>query len=76
MNISGKNPVHPKKILDSKWTALQPENGEKHFIVRRCTYSAPGKMDQVELEAVLTGNGYWMAWRDLKDAGVWRMGWH
>ena len=28
-----KNPIHPKKLLLSKWTAVMPENKEKHFMV-------------------------------------------
>ncbi len=72
---SGPNPVNPKKILDSKWTAVHPQNREKHFVVTRCSYSAPGVLDTVELEAVYTGNIYQIHWRELKDSSIWRIGW-
>ena len=69
------NQVNPKKVLDSKWTALLPKNREKHFVITRCSYSAPNKLDKVFLQAVLTGAVYEIAWRDLKDSNVWRIGW-
>ena len=70
------NQVSPKKLLDSKWTAVSPKNREKHFVVIRCSYSDPGVIDLVELEAVTTGNTYTIPWRDLKNSVVWRIGWH
>ncbi|MEM7129162.1 MAG: TIGR02450 family Trp-rich protein [Chloroflexota bacterium] len=69
------NQLHPKKLLDSKWTAVHPKNSEKHFVVTRCTYSSPGVVDLVELEAVYTGQCYEMPWRDLKDDTRWLIGW-
>ena len=27
------NTINPKKLLHSKWTAVNPQNKEKHFIV-------------------------------------------
>ena len=27
------NPLNPKKLLNSKWTAVKPRNKEKHFLV-------------------------------------------
>jgi hypothetical protein len=29
------NPLHPKKLLLTKWTALQPVARQKHFIVTK-----------------------------------------
>ena len=69
------NHFSPKKLLDSKWTAANPQNSEKHFTVIRCSYSAPGKLEQVEMEAIYTGNSYEIPWRELKDSTIWRIGW-
>lgn len=69
------NPVNPKKILDSKWTAVHPQNSEKHFVVVKCSYNSPGVLDQISLEAIYTGNVYQIHWRDLKDGETWRIGW-
>jgi hypothetical protein len=30
-----KNPLSPKKLLMTKWTAVTPRNREKHFSKRR-----------------------------------------
>ncbi len=27
------NPLHPKKLMSSKWTAVQPVARQKHFMV-------------------------------------------
>ena len=27
------NKINPKKLLNSKWTAVKPTNKEKHFLV-------------------------------------------
>ena len=69
------NHFRPKKLLDSKWTAVHPTNKEKHFVVTGCTYSSPGTLELVELEAVYTGSTYQIPWRELKDSDVWRIGW-
>ena len=29
------NPVHPKKLLLTKWTAVQPVARQKHFVVTK-----------------------------------------
>jgi len=37
------NRINPKKLQHSKWTAVQPRNKEKHFLVtavRCCGYTA------------------------------------
>ncbi|MDH3987431.1 MAG: TIGR02450 family Trp-rich protein, partial [Gammaproteobacteria bacterium] len=28
-----RNKINPKKLLKSKWTAAEPKNREKHFMV-------------------------------------------
>jgi hypothetical protein len=27
------NKINPKKLLNSKWTAVEPKKGERHFMV-------------------------------------------
>lgn len=71
------NPVSPKKLLLSKWTAVKPVNKEKHFLVVAVIQpelvGAP--IQDVTLEAALTGRTTRMPWRALKDADTWRRGW-
>ncbi len=71
------NAVHPKKLLLSKWTAVQPVAKQKHFLVVKVVEpeepAAP--VLWVEIEAVHSGQTRRMAWRDLRDTAVWRQGW-
>lgn len=72
-----RNPLSPKKLLSSKWTAVQPRNREKHFVVVRVIEPEPPalRVEQVELEAVHSGQVRLLHWRELTDPRVWRQGW-
>ena len=72
-----KNPLSPKKLLLTKWTAVTPRNREKHFVVLRVIEPEPPsiRVEQVELEAVHTSQVYLLHWRELTDASRWRQGW-
>ncbi|MBK1616536.1 hypothetical protein CKO44_24145 [Rubrivivax gelatinosus] len=72
-----RTPLSPKKLLLSKWTAVQPVNREKHFVVVRVIEPEPPavRIEQVELEAVHSRRVLQLHWRDLTDPGVWRQGW-
>ena len=72
-----RNPLSPKKLHLSKWTAVQPLNREKHFVVVRVIEPVPPavRIEQVELEAVHSGRVLQLHWRDLTDPRVWRQGW-
>lgn len=69
--------LNPKKLLLSKWTAVQPVNREKHFLVRKAI--KPDNPEQpaesFELEAVHSGRVQIIHWRDLQDEGQWMQGW-
>ncbi len=73
----GATPPGPKKLLHSKWTAVQPREREKHFIVTRLVEPDPpdAALEQVELEAVLSKRSRIVAWRQLRDATRWLRGW-
>ncbi|MCZ8075885.1 MAG: TIGR02450 family Trp-rich protein [Paucibacter sp.] len=74
-------PLHPKKLLHSKWTALQPQQRERHFLVSRVIApeigpsGQPGPVEWIELEAVLSKRVQRLAWRELRDSERWRQGW-
>jgi tryptophan-rich hypothetical protein len=72
-----RNPLSPKKLLLSKWTAVQPRNREKHFVVVRVIEPEPPalRIEQVELEAVHSRRMLQLHWRELTDTRVWRQGW-
>ena len=71
------NPLNPKKLLLTKWTAVKPIAKQKHFLVSRVIQPAlPGDpIESVEIEAVFSKATQIIAWRKLQDDGVWRQGW-
>ena len=71
------NRIHPKKLLLSKWTAVVPQQKDKHsMVVKVVQPDHPGEaIEWVELEALFSRAVHRLAWRDLKDAERWRQGW-
>ena len=71
------NPVSPKKLLLSKWTAVNPQNKEKHFLISAVVKPEieGTPISEIELEAALTGRIQRMQWRELKNASKWKRGW-
>ena len=76
-SLPAKNHVHPKKLLLSKWTAVRPTHKEKHFwVIKVIEPEQPGDpVEEIELEAAMTGRVLRLAWRALKDQQHWRQGW-
>jgi tryptophan-rich hypothetical protein len=74
---SRNNPLSPKKLLLTKWTAVAPQQREKHFVVLRVLLPEPpaARIDEVELQAVHSGRCFVLPWRELTDAVRWRQGW-
>jgi tryptophan-rich hypothetical protein len=69
------NQVNPKALLQSKWTKVNVNNKEKHFVVTKVTFDDQQKVVECLIEAVLTKNEYSINWRDLKLIDKWRIGW-
>ena len=69
------NQINPSKLLLSKWTAVEPQNRERHFIVTRLLRDDDDRVTACELEAVINRNSYTIDWRELKDASRWLTGW-
>jgi tryptophan-rich hypothetical protein len=71
------NPLNPKKLLLTKWTAVKPVAKQKHFLVSRVIQPdlPTDPIEQVEIEAVFSKATQVIAWRELQDDGVWRQGW-
>ncbi len=72
-----KNPLHPKKLLLSKWTACHPENKEKHFLVVKVLepLEVGAPIEKVVIEAVMTKRQWTIDWRSLSDQAQWSQGW-
>jgi len=71
------NPLNPKKLLLTKWTAVKPIAKQKHFLVSRVIEPdlPTDPVVSVEIEAVFSKATQVIAWRELQDGSVWRQGW-
>lgn len=67
--------INPKKLLNSKWTAISPINKEKHFVVSRVVFDDEGVVIECELNAVMSNRFFDIEWSTLKDREVWLQGW-
>lgn len=70
-----KHRLNPRKLLLSKWTAAQPQNREKHFLVSELFCDEDGTVLAIELQAVLSQRCQRLDWRALENPEHWRMGW-
>ena len=71
------NPLNPKKLLLTKWTAVKPMAKQKHFLISRVIEpeQLTDPIERVEIEAVFSKAVQEISWRDLQDNRVWRQGW-
>ena len=69
------NNLSSKKLLHTKWTARQPTNKGKHFLVTAVHCDEEDNPQAVTLEAVYSQRETELDWRDLKDAQRWQTGW-
>ena len=67
--------LNPAKLLLSKWTAVQPANKEKHFLVTRIIRDDENIIIRCIVEAVMTRKEYELDWRALKNKESWLTGW-
>ena len=75
MKRQTNNQINPDKLLLSKWTAVQPHNKEKHFLVTRVIRNEQEIVVACILEAVIYHKEYELDWHLLKDAFSWLPGW-
>ena len=71
------NPLNPKKLLLTKWSAVKPIAKQNHFLVSRVIQPdlPTDPIVSVEIEAVFSKATQVIAWRELQDDSVWRQGW-
>ncbi len=71
------NPLHPKKLLLTKWTAVRPISKDKHFLVAKVIQPElpESAVQWIDLEAVFSRKQIRIQWRDLRDASLWKQGW-
>lgn len=71
------NPLNPKKLHLTKWTAVQPVAKQKHFLVSKVIKpELPNEpVEFVEIESIFSKASQVIPWRDLQNDEVWLQGW-
>jgi len=69
------NKINPKKLLNSKWTAVEPIKREKHFMVTEVEFDEEGAVISCSIEAIISKRLIPIKWQDLKDMSHWVHGW-
>ena len=77
MAARSRTALSPKKLLHTKWTAVQPVDREKHFLVTQVLEPDPpgSPVVAVQIEAVHSGRVREIGWRELRDPSRWVQGW-
>ena len=72
-----QNPLNPKKLLLTKWTAVNPIQKRKHFLVSKVIQPElpESAIEIIEIEAVFDKKITLIPWRELKDSSIWLQGW-
>ena len=69
------NKINPKKLLNSKWTAVNPVKKEKHFLVSELDFDDEGEVIHCLIEAIISSRAELIDWKVLKDSDNWLQGW-
>lgn len=67
--------INPKKLLNSKWTAVKPVNKEKHFMITELKLDEEDEVIHCVIEAVISNRAEQIDWQVLKNKDVWLQGW-
>ncbi|WED28978.1 TIGR02450 family Trp-rich protein [Vibrio sp. DW001] len=68
------NKINPKKLLNSKWTAVNPIKKEKHFLVTEVEIEG-NEVVRCLIEAIISKRSQAINWNDLKNKENWLPGW-
>jgi tryptophan-rich hypothetical protein len=71
------NPLNPKKLHLTKWTAVKPVAKQKHFLISKVIKpELPNEpVEFVEIESVFSKASQVIPWRELQNDDVWLQGW-
>ena len=67
--------INPRKLLNSKWTAVKPLKKEKHFLVTELEFDEEGDVVHCLIEAVISKRSAPIQWTELKNNEKWLQGW-
>ncbi|MGN2614190.1 TIGR02450 family Trp-rich protein [Aliivibrio fischeri] len=68
------NKINPKKLLNSKWTAVNPIKKEKHFLITEIEFE-DNEVIHCSIEAIMTKRIQSIDWKELKNQANWISGW-
>ena len=69
------NKINAKKLLNSKWTAVNPINKEKHFIIIEIEFDENNNVIYCLIEAVISNRAQPINWAELTESEHWQQGW-
>ena len=69
------NRIKPRKLHNSKWTAVDPAGKEKHFLVKDIAFDEDGAVRHCLIEAVIYRRSQRIDRRQLKNRAHWLQGW-
>ncbi len=69
------NRIDPRKLRHSKWTAVNPIQKEKHFLVTELDFDKEGAVVRCVIEAVISNRAKSIDWGELKNKDDWLQGW-
>jgi len=69
------NKLNPKKLLNSKWTAVNSIHKQKHFLIVDVEYDEDQLVIDCQIQAIMTKVTSAIDWRELKDTNIWLQGW-
>ena len=69
------NTINPRKLLNSKWTAVNPVKKEKHFLVAELKLDSQGEVILCVIEVVISSRSAAIDWKLLKNTDNWLQGW-
>jgi tryptophan-rich hypothetical protein len=69
------NKFNPRKLLNSKWTAVKPVQKEKHFLITELEFDESDNVIGCLIEAVLSNRSELIDWKELENEDNWVQGW-
>ncbi len=69
------NKINPRKLLNSKWTAVTPVRKEKHFMVTEVEFDEEGIVTLCSIESLISKRSIPINWHDLTNENNWIQGW-
>ncbi len=68
--------INPKKLQNSKWTAINSIHKQKHWVIINVQYDEEQRVVECVIQAIINKKETNINWRDLNDATMWTQGWN